>query len=133
MNNQKGVTLIELLIVILIMVSVSALAFSLFSYGTKMERTVAQENILQGEARFIMETISNAVRDGKDVSSKLSLSNKHLRLESSLISSNVKKFDFFEDTANPNQFIVTLVLENDGFEYTVSTKVSTNGEERVRY
>lgn len=80
MRNQKGVTLIELLIVILIMVGISALAFSLFSYGTKMERTVAKDNELQREARFIMETISNTVRDGQEINSKIVYSNGVMRL-----------------------------------------------------
>ncbi|MGS2777289.1 prepilin-type N-terminal cleavage/methylation domain-containing protein [Robertmurraya sp. GLU-23] len=132
-NNQKGVTLIELLIVILIMVSVSGLVFALFSYGIKMESAVSKENELQREARFIMETISNAVRDGEDVRSKISFSNNELKLESNLLSNNVKQFDFMPDVENASQFKVTLVLEKDKQEYKISTKVTSNGEERVRY
>jgi prepilin-type N-terminal cleavage/methylation domain-containing protein len=133
MRNQKGVTLIELLIVILIMVSISALAFSLFSYGTKMERTVAIENELHREAHLIIETISNKVRDGEnlEINKNLTLSNKELKLNSIVLSNHVKKFKFEPDAIDPNQYKVELMLEMDSHEYKVSTKVLANGEERI--
>lgn len=133
MRNQKGVTLIELLIVILIMVSISALAFSLFSYGTKMERTVSNENELQREARFIMETISNNVRDGEAIDSTIVFSNGELKLSStgSILSKHVKEYEAVELT--DGRYKVTLVLENGNHLYELSTEVLDNTEKRVRY
>jgi len=137
MRNQKGVTLIELLIVILIMVGISALAFSLFSYGTKMERTVAKDNELQREARFIMETISNTVRDGQEINSKIVYSNGVMRLVTgTILSENVKSFNIKEelvDGGTKKRYKVTLELENDDHEYKVSTEVFNDEQKRVRY
>lgn len=137
MRNQKGVTLIELLIVILIMVSISALAFTLFNYGSKMERTVAKENELQREARFIMETISNSVRDGEEISSKVVYSNGEIKLVSgTVLSKNVKSFTVTEqpvDGGTKKRYKVTLVLEKDDHEYKISTEVFNDAQKRVRY
>jgi prepilin-type N-terminal cleavage/methylation domain-containing protein len=133
MRNQKGVTLIELLIVILIMVSISALAFSLFSYGTKMERTVSNENELQREARFIMESISNAVRDGETIDSTIVYSNGELKLSSnsSVLSKHVKEYKALK--LSDGRYKVTLVLENGDQKYELSTEVLDNTGKRVRY
>jgi prepilin-type N-terminal cleavage/methylation domain-containing protein len=133
MRNQKGVTLIELLIVILIMVSISALAFSLFSYGTKMERTVSNENELQREARFIMEIISNAVRDGEAIESKIVYSNGELKLSSngSVLSKHVKEYKALK--LSEERYKVTLKLENGNHKYELSTEVLDNTEKRVRF
>ncbi|MGG7619359.1 prepilin-type N-terminal cleavage/methylation domain-containing protein [Bacillus coreaensis] len=137
MRNEKGVTLIELLIVILIMVSISALAFSLFSYGTNMERTVAKENELQREARFIMETISNTVRDGQEISSKIVYSNGEIKLVSGpVLSKNVKSYTVTEqlvEGGTKKRYKVILILEKDGHEYKVSTEVFNDAQKRVRY
>lgn len=137
MRNQRGVTLIELLIVILIMVSISALAFTLFSYGSKMERTVAKENELQREARFIMETISNTVRDGQEINSKIVYSNGEIKLASgAVLSKNVTTFTVTEqlvEGGTKKRYKVTLVLEKDNHEYKVSTEVFNDAQKRVRY
>jgi prepilin-type N-terminal cleavage/methylation domain-containing protein len=136
-RNQKGVTLIELLIVILIMVSISSLAFSLLSYGTKMERTVAKENELQHEARFIMETISNTVRDGQEISSKIVYSNGEIKLVSgTVLSKNVKSYtvtEQFVDGGTKKRYKVSLILEKDAHEYKVTTEVFNDSQKRVRY
>lgn len=133
MNNQKGVTLIELLIVILIMVGISTLAFSLFSYGTKMERTVATENELQREARFVMETISNAVRDGESINNKIVYSNGEIKLTSNgnVLSKNVKEYKVTEISSG--KFKITLVLVSGTHKYEVSTEILDHTEKRVRY
>lgn len=137
MRNQKGVTLIELLIVILIMVSISALAFTLFSYGTSMERAVAEENELQREARFIMETISNTVRDGNEINSKIVYSNGEIKLVSgTVLSKNVKSYTVTEqlvEGGTKKRYKVTLVLEKGDHEYKVSTEVFNDAQKRVRY
>lgn len=134
MKNQKGVTLIELLIVILIMVSISSLAFYLFSYGTKMERAVATENELQREARFIMETISNKVRDGEDIDKIIAYSNSEIKLATgSVLSKNVKKFDVAKEllTENRKKYTVILELEKNGHRYELSTEVFNDPAERI--
>lgn len=134
MKNQKGVTLIELLIVILIMVSISSLAFYLFSYGTKMERAVAIENELQREARFIMETISNSVRDGEAINNIIVYSNREIKLVSgNVLSQNVDYFQISEKdlTDGRKKYTVLLKLEKNDHSYSMSTEVFNDSSERI--
>ncbi|MEB1807666.1 MAG: type II secretion system GspH family protein [Bacillaceae bacterium] len=64
MKNQKGVTLVELLIVILIMGVITTVAITLVSVSMKSEREVSSQNQIQREARLIMEFMTERMRDG---------------------------------------------------------------------
>ncbi|WP_428909282.1 PilW family protein [Niallia sp. Krafla_26] len=64
MNNQKGITLVELLVVITIMSFAIFVPMSLFNLSIKTEKDVRIENELQREARFVIEYITKHVRDG---------------------------------------------------------------------
>lgn len=138
MKNEQGLTLIELLIVLVIMVSISTLAFRLFSYGSSVERSVANDNELQREARFIMETLSKEVRDGATVSSKVTYntSTKTLTLNSSgsILSKNVTTFDVTETAlAKGQKYVVKLVLTKGKYKYEVSTELTNDASSRIRY
>ncbi|WP_088103716.1 prepilin-type N-terminal cleavage/methylation domain-containing protein [Halalkalibacter urbisdiaboli] len=61
--NQKGVTLIELLVIIILIAAISAPIFALVSYSLKTEREVATRNDIQREARLVMEYITEKMRD----------------------------------------------------------------------
>jgi prepilin-type N-terminal cleavage/methylation domain-containing protein len=153
-RNQKGVTLIELLVVLIIMVGISAITFKLFSYTSSLEQAVSKRNELQREAMFVMETISNAVRDGgiitpngnqilinKEIDSAMETqmiynqSTKLLTLSSnnSVISKNVSSFDvvYPSNTNGRTNYYLKLVLESGKYKYTISTEVFDNETERI--
>lgn len=62
--NQKGVTLIELLVTVLIMTFVLSVSISLVNIAVTSEREVAINNQLQREAKFIIEQVTVKMRDG---------------------------------------------------------------------
>ncbi|ARK31604.1 PilW family protein [Halalkalibacter krulwichiae] len=64
MNNQKGVTLVELLVVIALMTVITMVAVSLVSYSLKSEQVVFHKNDTQRQARFLMEYMTREMRDG---------------------------------------------------------------------
>ncbi|MBM7662316.1 prepilin-type N-terminal cleavage/methylation domain-containing protein [Bacillus mesophilus] len=157
MRNQRGVTLVELLIVILIMVGVSTIGFQLFSYSTNMTKTVAAENELQREARFLLETISNVVRDGGKITED-STANKTIIADkldqaqivydsvtetltfipsNSTLSENISSFNVTEKPISLNRtkmaYSIELVLQKDDFQFAVSTEVFNDLDKRVRY
>ena len=66
MRSQKGVTLVELLVVISIMGAIFVLISSLLNYSLKTEKEVAAKNEVQREARFAMEYITKQMRN-KDI------------------------------------------------------------------
>lgn len=76
-SNQKGITLVELLAVIVLMVAITAPIVSLVFYSLKTEQEVSAKNDVQREARFIMEYMTEKMRDNNvfwiDEGSKLVL------------------------------------------------------------
>ena len=66
MKNQRGVTLVELLVVILIMGAIFAPISMMVKYSLETEKDVSGKNDVQREARFIMEYITDKMRN-KDV------------------------------------------------------------------
>ncbi|MDC3416976.1 hypothetical protein NC799_08575 [Aquibacillus sp. 3ASR75-54] len=144
--------MIELLVVIVIMVVISTVVFRISSYSMKMERAVAVENELQREARFIMEQISNIVRDGgtleivsldesditddkiivrdKNGVEKLSYQYKQLKLEpgGNILSDNIDQFD----VTTGSEVKIKLVLKDKNNQYEVSTNVTNDFNNRVR-
>lgn len=64
MRQQRGITLIELLVVLAIMGAVIAPIVAVTSYTLGTHQTVVHQNELQHEARFILEHMSNTIRQG---------------------------------------------------------------------
>jgi prepilin-type N-terminal cleavage/methylation domain-containing protein len=64
MNNQRGVTLVELLVTITIMVVVLTPIISLVNVVLTTHNDVSESNELQHEARLIIEYMTHKVRDG---------------------------------------------------------------------
>ncbi|MGL4572212.1 MAG: PilW family protein [Clostridium sp.] len=68
MKKKKGFTLIELIAVICISAILGALALSLFSSSNRMFLRASKDNIMQDEARIIMDAIENDLRVAKPIS-----------------------------------------------------------------
>lgn len=64
MNNQKGVTLIELMLTITLFTAVLTPLTAIVYYMLTTQQDVVHQNELQHEARFIMEHFSNKLREG---------------------------------------------------------------------
>lgn len=68
MKKKKGFTLIELIAVICISAILGALIISLFSSSNRMILRAGKDNIMQDEARIIMDAIENDLRTAKPIS-----------------------------------------------------------------
>ena len=66
MKNQRGVTLVELLVVILIMGAIFVPISMMLNLSLKTEREVSIKNDVQREARFIMEYVTEKMRDSNN-------------------------------------------------------------------
>lgn len=67
MKKKKGFTLIELIAVIFISAILGALIISLFSSSNRMILRASKDNIMQDEARIIMDAIENDLRTAKPI------------------------------------------------------------------
>ena len=63
MKNQKGVTLVELLVIIVIMGAVFVPISMMVNYSLETEKAVSAKNDVQREARFIMEYVTEKMRE----------------------------------------------------------------------
>jgi len=63
MRNQRGVTLVELLLVIVIMGAIFVPISMMLNISLKTEKEVSIKNDIQREARFIMEYMTEKMRD----------------------------------------------------------------------
>lgn len=82
MNNQKGLTLVELLVSIVIFSFVAVFATSLLITAMKTQKTVSSDIILRDEADLIMSSIIKELYTSKD-----------------------SEFKFHEDSTNNNYYI----------------------------
>ena len=67
-KKKRGFTFIELIAVMFISAILGALAISLFSSSNKMLLNASKDNIMQDEARIIMDAIENDLRVAKPIS-----------------------------------------------------------------
>lgn len=62
-NNTKGITLVEVLITVVLMAIILTPVTLIVMYSLKTEQQVSAKNEVQREARFIMEYITEKMRD----------------------------------------------------------------------
>ncbi|GAE34946.1 PilW family protein [Halalkalibacter akibai] len=129
MANERGITLVELLVVITIMGVITAAVTGLVSYSLKTEKVVSGQNDVQREARFIMEHMTEKMRDTaywfedtgtgnwtleKDGTVFLTYVNSDKKITlgeqtGSVLSDSVTKFEVKENEADRNE--VDVILE----------------------
>ena len=63
LKNQRGVTLIELLVIIVIMGAIFVPISMMVIYSLETEKEVSIKNDVQREARFIMEYMTEKMRN----------------------------------------------------------------------
>ena len=61
--NQKGVTLVEVLVTLLLMTLITPVIISLVNLSITTQKEVVINNGLQREARFIVEQVTDKVRN----------------------------------------------------------------------
>ena len=67
MKNQRGVTLVELLVIIVIMGVIFVPISLMLNYSLETEKEVSIKNDVQREARLIMEYVTEKMRDSNIV------------------------------------------------------------------
>jgi prepilin-type N-terminal cleavage/methylation domain-containing protein len=138
MSNQRGVTLVELLVTITIMVVVLAPIITLVTVVLTTHNDVSESNELQHEARLIIEYMTLKVRDGAswDPTTKKLVSESQVEMwydenngrlfrgdtGSNVLSEDVQLFSVHD---NGNKLTVHLVLYKGAFEtqYELNTTI----------
>lgn len=144
MKNEKGVTLVELLVVILVMGIIIVPISNLVIITLKTEKEVSIKNDVQREARLIMEYVTEKMRDynitwyqSNDGSGSMKLidgSNKKVLLEYEeragrkgmikkdgiVLSENIIEFIV---SGHENPVRVKLIIEKSGFEFELKSEV----------
>ena len=145
MKNQRGVTLIELLVIIVIMGAIFVPISMMLIYSLETEKEVSIKNDVQREARFIMEYVTEKMRDSNIVWNIYGSESKQLIDESNpslpkvlldyqknsgskgivikdnvVLSENITEFTV---TENGNVITVKLVIEKLGFEFELQSDI----------
>lgn len=145
MKNQRGVTLIELLVIIVIMGAIFVPISMMLIYSLETEKEVSIKNDVQREARFIMEYVTEKMRDSNIVWNIYGSESKQLIDESKpsspkvlldyqkssdskgiitkdnvVLSENITEFTV---TDNGNVITVKLVIEKLGFEFELQSDI----------
>lgn len=147
MNDQKGVTLIELMLTITLFTAVLTPLTAIVYYMLTTHRDVVHQNELQHEARFIMEHFSNKLREGArwDAGQKKLLmhgsdgqpvtvlwyDDAHKRIlfgeEGAYVASeHVERFDVVPDSSGQNLLLIELELLHPETQdrFRVSTRLA---------
>lgn len=151
MKKKNGFTLIELIAVMCISAILGAIVISLFASSNKMIIRASKDNIMQDEARVILDAVDNDLRVGKNISTgssgsisfyiELEKDSKIYRYEkigtsiqkvemisgiSKLISEPSNNIDEFkvEKMASGKQYKINLKLKNGSEEYEISSVVT---------
>ena len=77
--NQKGVTLVEVLVTLLLMTLITPVIISLVNLSITTQKEVVINNGLQREARFIVEQVTDKVRNnGEEITASYEKTNKKI-------------------------------------------------------
>ena len=136
MKNQKGVTLVELLVTVLIMTVILSVITSLVNVALQSEREVTIKNELQREARFMIEQVTEKMRDGNTASfdsgtNLVSFSDGNvLSVGSNVV---IDGNSYIRETSEINVYDVHLVLIHSykNMEYELNTEMVI--ADRFRY
>lgn len=125
MKNERGITLVELLAVILLISIISIFLFSVLTSGvTNVKRTSTKQK-LQQEGHYITEVIRNEYLDSGIASINLVVDNtkKQLRMNGNIIST-----DYTYELIDPSvkfegngPFHLLLILKENGLSYEINT------------
>jgi len=139
MKNQRGVTLVELLVTITIMGIISAPIFMLVNNTLQVHKETSIRNQLQHEARFITQYMSEKVRDGAaieragdtwtlkkgpEVFIRYNNSQKsaYFKDSATVLSSNFVEFNVADDPV-AKKIDVRLSLQNQDQTFTTNTSI----------
>lgn len=146
MKNQRGVTLIELLVIIVIMGAIFVPISMMLIYSLETEKEVSIKNDVQREARFIMEYVTEKMRDSNIVWDTYGSGSKELIDESNLslppllkyeknsgskgimmkgsvvLSENIKEFTVTENNSK-TMITIKLVIEKSGYELKLQSDI----------
>lgn len=139
--NQKGVTLVEVLVTLLLMTLITPVIISLVNLSITTQKEVVINNGLQREARFIVEQVTDKVRNnGEEITASYEKSNKKILFsDGSIISvgsgEEVKKIDLLPLTSFESVYgydlELILVHSESKKEYVLNTKILLTN--RIRY
>ena len=139
--NQKGVTLVEVLVTLLLMTLITPVIISLVNLSITTQKEVVINNGLQREARFIVEQVTDKVRNnGEEITASYEKSNKKILFsDGSIISvgsgEEVKKIDLLPltsfDSVYGYDLELILVHSESKKEYVLNTKILLTN--RIRY
>jgi prepilin-type N-terminal cleavage/methylation domain-containing protein len=145
-NNQRGVTLIELLVTITVMGIISAPIFMMINNTLQVHQDTSIRNQLQHEARFISQYMSEKVRDGATIHRsgstwKLKKGNEifitydengkkvYFKDGANVLSSHIVEFDVGDGT-DIEKIDVRLSLEDQGRTFNLNTTIYYNPMKR---
>ncbi|WP_078430213.1 PilW family protein [Alkalihalobacterium alkalinitrilicum] len=150
MRNQRGITLVELLLTITIMSMISIPVYMLVNSTLKVHQQTSIDNQLQHEARFISQYMSEKIRDGAQIYNtpgkwelrkdgevfiRYDEVTKEVFLKDSghLLSNQVESFDVTPEPAeDPVKYNISLSLQNRDQSYRLQLTVYNNAYSRYK-
>lgn len=154
MKNQRGVTLVELLVIIVVMGVIFVPISLMLNYSLETEKEVSIKNDVQREARLIMEYVTEKMRDSNIVWNYYGSGSKILKDESNpsspplleyeknngskgimmkgnaVLSENITEFTV---TENGNLITIKLVIEKLDFEFELQSEIIHPDTYRFKY
>lgn len=143
MKKKKGFTLIELIAVMCISAILGAIVISLFSSSNRMIIRANKDNIMQDEARVILDAVDNDLRVGKNISTgsggivsfyvEFEKNSKTYRYEK--VGTTLQKVEMISGTSNlisgPSNNVEEFKVEKmaPGEQYKINLKLKNGSEE----
>lgn len=125
MKNERGITLVELLAVIILISIISIFLFSVLNSGvTNVVRTSTNQK-LQQEGHYITKVIRNEYLESGIASIDLVVDNTKKQL---IMNGNIISTDYTYELKDPNgkfegnePFRLFLIIEENGYYYEINT------------
>jgi hypothetical protein len=155
MKNQKGVTLVELLVIITVMGIIFVPISNMLLVSLKSEKEVSIKNDVQRETRLIMEIVTAEMRDldiewdTYGTGSKKLTDTKDARIileyheptsnskgimekDGVILSENIKEFTVTEDLEN-DLINIKLIIQKSDFEFELQGNIIHPDIDRFRF